>query len=110
MKTWRKATEESAERKAAKPTRVGEIADRMFPNVRVKKEEGSHAQDFTYGNVWTRIWRNTRKNGEPYFRISFNRIDVREDEEIVRNNFTPDDLDDLMRAARRCKIWFNEKH
>ena len=106
MKSWKKSTSQNVQREQRLPTRIGEIAKQAFPTTRAQKQEGSQAADFTYGNVWARIWKNIRRNGESYYRVSFNRIDVREGEEVLRNNFTPDDPDDLMRAARRCKIWF----
>lgn len=109
MKSLKKTTTQKSPREESKLTHVSEITKRLFPTAGAKREEGGHFADFTYGNVWTRIWKNTSKNGDTYFRISLNRLDVKEGEVIVRNNFTSDNLDDLMRTVRRCKIWFGEK-
>jgi hypothetical protein len=47
-------------------------------------------------------------DGTHYFRISLHRLEARNGETLVRDNFTPSDLNDVIRAARRCQIWLRE--
>lgn len=110
MSTWKKWQTRNERRSNSTFTRVGEIAQRMFPQVNQENQKGGEIAAFTYGNVWSRIWRNSRQDGTHYYRISLNRIDVKNGETFVRNNFTPSDLNDLIRAARRCQIWLSETH
>lgn len=110
MNTWKKWTSRNAHRSNSTFTRAGEIAQRILPQVRQANHKGRVVAAFTFGNVWSRIWRNTRRDGTIYYRISLNRIEEQKGETIVRNNFMPSDLNDVIRAVRRCQIWFNETH
>ena len=68
---------------------------------------GGEIIDFTYGDVWGRVWRNrARRNGEIYYRVSFDRIYVREDEVRLSKSFSREDLHDLQRCIQRVEIWF----
>lgn len=110
MNSWNKSKPRNAHRSRSTFTRAGEIAERILPQVQQIDSRGREVADFAFGNVWSRIWRNTRQDGTHYFRISLNRLEARNGETLVRNNFTPSDLNDVIRAVRRCHIWLRENH
>lgn len=105
---WRQSPHRYSIRKNSTLTHAGEIVQRIFPRTHQTEQESGEAASFTFGNVLSRIWRNTRRDGTVYFRISLNRIDAQYGDETLRNNFRPADLNDVIRAARRCQIWFSE--
>lgn len=110
MNSWKKSKPRNAPRSRSTFTRAGEIVRRILPQVQQSKSRGGEVASFTFGNVWSRIWRNTRIDGTHYFRISLHRLEARNGETLIRNNFTPSDLNDVIRAARRCQIWLSESH
>lgn len=110
MNSWNKWKRRNAPRSSSTFTRAGDIARRILPQVQQINSGGQEVASFTFGNVWSRIWRNTRLDGTHYFRISLNRLEARNGETLVRNNFTPSDLNDVIRSARRCQIWLRETH
>ncbi len=110
MNSWKKWRSRNIYRTNSKFSRVGAIAEQMFPQVSQADHKGGELATYTFGNVWSRIWRNTREDGTVYYRISLHRIESKDGTTIVRNNFRPADLNDIIRTVQRCKLWFREMH
>ena len=71
--------------------------------------KGGEAADFTFGQVWARIWRNRARNGRIYYRASFNRIPAtNEKSKKLSYSFSPEDLADLERSIARVQIWLKK--
>ena len=62
---------------------------------------GGEAADWTYGNVWTRVWRNRGRDGVVYFRVTFDRLERGR----LMKNFALSDLDDVGRGLVRAETW-----
>lgn len=107
MKPWKAFQNRSTRRTNSNPTGTDEIVKQMFSQPAARRNPNEPAAAFTFGNVWARIWLNDAGNGSHYLRISLHRIDNKNGNECIRNNFRPDDLNDLIRAVRRCHIWLN---
>ncbi|WP_437203404.1 hypothetical protein [Planctomicrobium sp. SH664] len=81
----------------------------MFPRPEARRGINEPVAAFTFGDVWARIWLNESKDGTTYLRISLHRIDNRNASDCIRNNFRPQDFNDVIRAVRRCHIWLKEQ-
>ncbi len=85
-------------------TPIGHWAE--FSTPRDATHRGGEVEDFVFGNVWTRIWRNRDRRGEIYFKVSFDRLHKSREGAKMSKSFCPSDLDDLYRALCRAKEYF----
>ena len=77
-----------------------------FATPRDASHRGGEVEDFVFGNVWTRIWRNRDRRGRIYYKVSFDRLYQNRAEVKLNKSFYPDDLDDLYRSLCRAKEYF----
>lgn len=108
MNPWKAFQNRSTARTTSSWTRAGEVSQRMVRQPDRSNERNDAAATFTFGNVWARIWVNRSRNGTEYMRISLHRIEDHNGSRMVRNNFRPDDFNDIIRAVRRCHIWLKQ--
>lgn len=64
-------------------------------------------QQFTYGSVAIRAWRNWSKQGELYFNLDLVRLVGRG---RVAKSFRPADLDDVERCVHKMRAWLRESN
>ncbi len=72
------------------------------------QHRGGEIADFTYGKVWTRLWRNRGRDGSVYYRISFDYLHGTKYDTKLSKSFPPEALRDLERAIVRIQHWLNE--
>ena len=80
----------------------------LYSNGFEASSKGGEIVDFTFGNVWARIWRNRDRSGKIYFRASFDRISTDGDKVRLSKSFSPEDLADLKRCILRVQHWLQE--
>lgn len=109
MNPWKRGQSRTPQRTKSNLIRTQDIVREMFPRPEPRRTTNEPVAAFTFGDVWARVWLNEASDGTQYLRISLNRIDNKGESERIRNNFRPEDFNDLIRAVRRCHIWLKEQ-
>jgi hypothetical protein len=72
------------------------------------KKEPVH--EFQVGNVLASIWENTSpRTGKLYYKSSFRRGELTGGQEMVWNNFRPEDTSHLAQATTICRKWLADR-
>lgn len=65
--------------------------------------------EFQVGNVLASIWENTSRAGRLYYKSSFRRGELTGGQEMVWNNFRPEDTSHLAQATTICRKWLADR-
>ena len=80
-------------------------------SIRYVPGRGGEIADWTYGNVWTRVYRNRyRKGNEIYYTVIQDRLYTdREGKLKLSKSFYPQDLKDCQRGLSRAQAFLDER-
>jgi len=77
----------------------GKQKESKFYSPQDTNHRGGEVDDRTFGNVWTRIWRNRDSQGRVYYSFTQHRLYERYNEIKLSRSFLSEDPEDVARGA-----------